>query len=139
MASIQMSIVRSCRDLWRNCRKPLLSTLPLTRCRWFRRLLLGMFLEFLRFFVCESERAIAEPHERLTWIRHLGRSASDRRIRFTVFVGVRHALIIKIDINDRCHKLGGKSSAYHFPPCTFLATITWGRNRGRCICRGAGV
>jgi len=59
-----------------------------------------MFLEFLRFFVRESERAIAEPHERLTWIRHLGRSPSDRSIRFAVFVGVRNALMVITDIND---------------------------------------
>jgi len=64
-------------------------------------LLLGVFLEFLRFFVCESERAIAEPHERLTWIRHLGRSANDRGIRLAVFIGVRNALLVIIDINDR--------------------------------------
>jgi len=64
-------------------------------------LLLGVFLEFLRFFVGESERAIVEPHERLTWIWHLGRGARDRSIRFTVFIGVRNALIIIIDINDR--------------------------------------
>ena len=58
-----------------------------------------MFLELLRFFVGESERAIVEPHERLAWIRHLGRSARDGGSRFTVFVGVRNALMITIGVN----------------------------------------
>ena len=58
-----------------------------------------MFLEFLRLFVCESERAIVKPHERLTWIRHLGRSARDGGIRFAVIIGVRNALMMIVDIS----------------------------------------
>ena len=57
---------------------------------------LGMFLELLRFFMGEGEWTVVEPHERLTWIRHLSRSAWNRGVRFAVVVGVRNALIISI-------------------------------------------
>jgi len=97
--NMETSVIRSLRDVRGSGRKLLLSTLPLVGSWWCSRLLLGMFLELLRFFMGESERAIVEPHERLARIRHLGRSARNGSIRFTVFVGVRNALMITIDIN----------------------------------------
>lgn len=72
----------------------LFSTLPLVGYRRFSRLPLGMFLQFLGFFVVESERAVVEPHERLAWVRHLGRSSRDWSIQFTALIRVRDALIV---------------------------------------------
>lgn len=138
MASTQMSIVKSCKNVQGSRRKSSLPTLPLIG-RWgFSRLLLGVFLELVRFFVRESKRTVVKPHERLAWIRHLGRSAGERGIRFAVFISIRNALII-IVISDRVKNLTGKSFTYNLPSRTLLTTVTWRRNRGGCVRRGAGV
>jgi len=96
---MRAGIVRSHGDVRRSGQKLLLPTLPLTG-RWrFSGLILGMFLEFLRFFMGESERTVVEPHERLAWIRHPGRCAREVGIQFTAFIGVRNTLIVTVGVS----------------------------------------
>lgn len=93
--------MRSRRDVRRSDQESLLPTLPLTG-RWrFSGLFLGIFPEFLRLFMGENERAVVEPHERLTWVRHSGRSANEGDIQFTAFIGVRNTLTITVGVSGR--------------------------------------